>query len=141
MTAAATDVAARRMSRAAVRAEARRLRLEDDTLTFGQIGGRLGISQAAAWKYAGDIPRRCASCGSGFTPDRRSRVTTCPTCRDELAAERRAALERRTAARAALVCDECGDRLLVPAALCGFCDPDFDAAAALAALDAAATTR
>lgn len=138
MNAAATDVAARRMNRAAVRVEARRLRVEDPSLTFEQIGERLGISQNAAWKYARDIQRSCATCGEGFTPDVRSRVTTCPGCREAKATKARERAEQRAAERATLTCDDCGTQLLTPAPLCGMCDPAWDASAVLAAIDAEA---
>ncbi len=115
-----------------VRAECRRLRVDDAELTFREIGERLGISETTAWKYAGDLAfvnRRC-SCGETFTVKRGSGRVRCDGCR--VREEKRLATKRN-----ALICDEpsCRATLLVPAKYCGFCDPDFDLEAALAAID------
>lgn len=107
------------------------------------------MSAAATRRFIASVSvdRTCV-CGATFTVRKgepRILCTLCTLFADARVSERRRVAEERKAARAAecaaLTCDECGHRLLVPAALCGFCDPDFDAATALAAVDAAEATR
>jgi RNase P subunit RPR2 len=107
------------------------------------------MSAAATRRFVASVSvDRACVCGATFTVRKGATRVLCTLCTlfaDAGVAERRRVQAEREAARAAeraaLTCDECGHRLLVPAALCGFCDPDFDAAAALAALDAAGATR
>ena len=60
-------------------------------------------------------------------------VAGCPRCRENARDRERQRLARE---RRGLTCDECHTDLLKPAARCGFCDPDHDAFAVLAAMDA-----
>jgi hypothetical protein len=60
-------------------------------------------------------------------------VAGCPRCRENA---RHARNQRLARERAGLVCTACGCDLLKPAPLCGFCDPDHDPFAVLAAMDA-----
>ncbi len=117
------------LTKAALIAECRRLRV-DEELTFREIGERLGVSETTAWKHAGDLAfvnRRCP-CGAVFPVKRESGRVICDGCRDRETAR----LARK---RNALICDRCKTTLLRPAKYCGFCAPDFDLEAALAALD------
>lgn len=102
------------------------------------------MSAAAVARFVASVSvdRTCA-CGATFTVRQGERRSLCMPCMEE-AAERAAEARRVNAERiararekrAAMTCDECGTRLLVPAAICGLCmGPDFDLEAALAALD------
>lgn len=145
--------------------EARRLRSEGETLQV--IADQLGVDVASAYRWTRGVEvvttsRRCRTCRGRFAAPRSSGVAVCGPCREAKdaavaaakasVAERRAAREaerrerkargaaaaaQRDAKRRAMRCDGCGHQLLRPAPLCGFCDPDFDGQAALAALDEA----
>ena len=56
-------------------------------------------------------------------------VAGCPTCRT-------LARNQRRKRDQAMTCDECGTTLLTPAPRCGFCDPEHNPYAVLAAIDA-----
>lgn len=100
------------------------------------------MSAAAAQRFVASlsVDRTCA-CGAVFTIRRGERRILCMPCMaaaEHRAERRRLNAERTEAARVqreAMRCDECSERLLVPAVLCGFCDPDFDLEAALTRLD------
>lgn len=89
----------------------------------------------------GTFTERVCECSATFYRAAIDDRMDCLTCRgkERILAQRRRRNERQRAARVAEraaggtpYCDDCGEEMqrAVPNGLCGFCDPDFNAAAA-----------